>query len=142
GLGVGVVALLVTELPDPRVGLAPAAGNVIGVLRRLLAGIPVEAADVVRVDEDRIEHVSVDVELFLAGGVVSDADGPRVTIAVEGELAFCQVRVAVDAIDRSEVRLLQARSVHQPPEERLRLAVVAELEQRLEREARVAGPRE
>ena len=104
---------------------------------------PSSRPDGPRVDPDRLEHPAVDVELNLVAGPVADSHRLRAAVARQlRQLALARVLRAVEAVEHLEPRLGQARGVHQPPEEGVRLVVVAEPQHRVERPARVAQPGE
>ena len=73
-LGVGEVHGLASHLPDAGVGLAPDAADEVGDAGESAAGLAVEPAAGLRVDQGGLEQVAVDVQLGLRGGVVADPD--------------------------------------------------------------------
>ena len=95
-----------------------------------------------RVDQSGLQQVAVDVELGLRRGVVADPDRARAAVAVQLERALWRALAAVEAVEDLQARVGQLRRVQQPPEERLGLARAAQLQERLEREGRVAHPAE
>ena len=77
-----------------------------------------------------------------AGGVVADADRARAAVAVQLERALGRALAAVEAVEDLQARVGELGRVQQPPEERLGLARAAQMQERLEREGRVAHPAE
>ena len=90
---------------------------------------------------DRADHVAVHVQLQLPPDRVPDPHRPRAPPAVELELLLRHPGASAHPVEVAELRSLRARRAHQPPEERVRLVVVPEISERLEREARITRPR-
>ena len=95
-----------------------------------------------RVHQSGLQQVAVDVELGLRRGVVADPDRARPAVAVQLERALWRALAAVKAVEDLQARAGQLGRVQQPPEERLGLPRAAQMQERLEREGRVAHPAE
>ena len=124
----------------PGVRLAPRRGDEVGDLGHLRGRVAVEPADLGRVEARGVEQAAVDVELQLARRRrcrCARAASPR---SRRGR-ACARARAGCRRRGRAcGARVPPPRGVHLPPEERARLVAVAELDQRLERVARVAQP--
>ena len=138
-----VVARLAAHLPDARVLLAPAARRRVGELGHEALDLRVQLAEPLAVEVERVEQLAVDVELDLVPGAVADAHRRRVAPAAQvGEHALGQVVLAADAVhDLQRLAAAAGRARHER-DELLRLVGARADVQRLERQARVADPRE
>ena len=128
------------DLPDAGVGITPVLTDEVGDAREVPAGAGVEGVALADIHEGRVEQLAVRVELHLAGRAVADPHRPRAAIALERQRALGRVRAAVETIEHLQPRQRQSRRVHEPPEERRRLGVTAQLQQRLQGERGVANP--
>ena len=141
-LRMGEVQRLAADLPDAGVGLAPDAADEVGDRGEPAAGLAVDPPARLRVDQSGLQQVAVDVELGLRRGVVADPDGTRPAVAVQLERALRRALAAVEAVEDLQARAGELGCVQQPPEERLGLPRAAQMQERLEREGRVAHPAE
>ena len=136
---------LAAHLPDARVLLAPAPRRRVGQVgdEAWISGMQV--AEPLAVEVQRVEQLAVDVELGLVPGAVADAHRARVAPAAQvRQLALGQVVLAADPVhdlQRALARPAAGRARHER-DELLRLVGAGADVERLEREARVADPRE
>src|SRR5215211_7829961 len=78
-----VVPRLASDLPYPRVGLAPYPADEVGGPGEAPRGVPIELPARVAVQRRRREQVAEDVELELISGLVADPHGRRVPVPLE-----------------------------------------------------------
>ena len=91
----------------------------------------------------RIEQLSIDIELELIDGVISDPNGPRALVTLKmAERGFGQVLTAIDAIDglQRAVRLKLATKGLDPFHKPVRLIRQSHAQQPVNRESRIANP--
>ena len=101
-----------------------------------------QLAELLAVDVQRVEQLAVDVELRLAPGAVADAHGLRVAPAGEvWQLALAEVVLAADPVHDLQRGASAGRARHEG-DELLRLVAAAADVERLQRQARIADPRE
>lgn len=129
------------HLPQPGVGLGPAAGHQVGEAGHGPPGLGVEAVTGLVKDKGGIEHPAVDVELVLGPGGVSDADGTAPQVAGPSlELSLVGRRGADEAEQRPEPGAVEAAGVQQPVQEGSGLLVPAGGQEGGDADAGIAGP--
>ena len=127
------VLLPAADLPDPLVGLIPVVTDPLDDVTEVGPRIGIHRLAVLVVEVHGVHQLTVDVELELVGGAVSDANRMRaaVTLEVVENLLF-QVRPAVDPVHDLEWPrgsfAAVAEALRQPAHERLRLVREAEAE--------------
>jgi hypothetical protein len=133
------------HLPDARVGLRPAPRRGVGEIRDERLDLRMQRAQPLAVGEERVEQLAVHVELHLVPRAVPDAHWSRVAPAAQMcELAFGQVVLAADAVhdlQRAGTRA-PAGGARYERDEVAHLIRARPDEERVERHARVADPRE
>ena len=140
-LRVRVVPLRPAGLPDPVVGTAPDRLDVLHDRAPARPQAPLDLAEALGADVHDGGDLSVDVQLELLGGGIPDPDGARPLIAREvRELELGQAPLAADAVHDLDRGRVSRPDTEQEVAERQRLVRVAGIEQRLQREDRVAQP--
>ena len=108
----------VIELPDPGVLVAPDHAQAVEDVGEAGAGRVVEGVPSADVELGRLEQVAPAPELELRPGRVPVADGPRVAVAPQRELVEPLRDLALERVERPDVRL-RLRDRAQEPRERV-----------------------
>jgi hypothetical protein len=87
------------------------------------AGVAIQRPLSLAENERGVEQRAVDVVLILFEAPVADAHRRRPSIAAEPDAALGRPDAAVEAIQDVDLRLGERRRLHEPPEQRPRLAV-------------------
>ncbi len=140
-----VVAGIAAHLPHALVLLLPPAGGRVGELGHEALDLRMQLAELLVVEVDGVEELTVDIELGLVPGAVADPHRRRVAPAAQvRERALREVVLAADAVHDLQ-RVVGARTAtggaRHERDEVLRLVGARADVERLQREARVADPR-
>ncbi len=142
-LGVGEPPPGPADLPQPVVGLVPGLREVLDQCPLERPGVAVCVPGGVPGLLERDHQLADDVELALQGGAVADPDRPGVGIAGQvRELELGDPPAAVDGVQDLEVRGVAGHRAQQPAPPQLGLVGVTGLDQRADRQRRVAQPAE
>ena len=134
---------LAANLPDALVGQPPAVDHGAGNTPEELPEDVVDLTAVLPVDPDRVEQLAEDVELELRVGAVADAYRPRAPVALEPvELDLGKQPFPADPVHDLQLARAAGSRPLQPVDVRLRLLSVAEREEGIQRQRRVAQPAE
>ena len=126
----------------PASGSPPDPADVVRHLGQPAADVGVDPMTGVRVEPRGLQQLAVGVELKLLGRGVADPHGARASVAVQRQRPLGRTRAAVEPVEDPKARVRELGGVHQPPEVRARLRRAAEPQERVEREGRIANPRE
>jgi hypothetical protein len=98
-LGVHEVLRLTANLPDPVVRLGPPAGRHVHQPMKEIPVIDGRRALPLIPSPGKLQQLTIDVELYLRGRVISHSDRSSAPVTVEvGEFVFRQSAIAVDPI--------------------------------------------
>ncbi len=137
------VARLAADLPDALVGVLPALDHGPADARQEVPEHVVDLAAVPAIEPGCVEQLAEDVELELGIGPVADPHRPRAAVALEPvELHLGEQTLAANTVHDLQLARAAGRRSPQPGHVGLRLLVVAEREQRVQRQRRIAKPAE